>query len=483
MSANGCVFPPLPAGPVVITSQDTYANATSPLSVVSGGGGGGGGGPNLVVSTLTAKDTITCNILYASTAVSVSANSALNLNNDIQGQSAIMNIGLFGLPGIQMYGDTTTSSLKITAQIATPGNPNRYMPLNVGSLINVSSINGAAPGGSGGGPNIVVSSIALADIPSGTNIIGNISCSSLTPGARLTMAFNADYGATSPLSHPILFNDYINNNIGIGQLQILKRPWSGINGENITGLAINAYSSITGAFQPLCCGDLYVNNSDGGGDGTGRLTYIDSVSSMQLAAAGGGVIISSLAVSSINGAAPGGTLPTFEYSSGLTDGYLSSFTNVRAGVGAAIDPFTYGMPLTPYISTQQGHVYQTSGCFEISSLNMPATSPNAYLYIWGGGGPGQSWNNQGVFPYPMVSTAVSVNGGLAQFQWNAPGGFSPIQTPGNGLYASTMRYILCASSDWAVPVGVNVSSLIGRVTATDLANITTTDFGQFSVRP
>ena len=406
MSANGCVFPPLPAGPVVITSQDTYANATTPLSVVSGGGGGGGGGTDLVVSTLVAYDYVTT------------------------------------------------------------------------STINVSSINGAAPGV---GPNIVVSSITLADIPSGINIIGNISCASLTPGARLVMAVNPAYGG--PLSQPILFNDSINNNVAIGQLQLIKQPWNGINGDVVTGLAINALSSMYGSFQPVCCGDLYVNNSDGGGEGTGRLTYIDSVSSMQLAAAGGGVIISSLAVSSINGAAPGGTLPTFEYSTGLRDGYLSSFTNVNAGVGAAIDPFTYGVPLTPYISTQQGHIYQTSGCFEISSINMPATSPNAYLYIWGGGGPGQSWNNQGVFPYPMVSTAVSVNGGLAQFQWSAPGGFSPIQTPGNGLYASTMRYILCASSDWAVPVGVNVSSLIGRVTATDLANITTTDFGQFSVRP
>ena len=139
-SPYGSTWPGTPANPIVLSSQDTYANATTPLSVVSGGGGGGG--PNLIVSTLTAKDTITCNILYASTAVSVSANSALNLDNDIQGQSAIMNIGLFGLPGIQMYGDTTTSSLKITAQIATSGNPNRYMPLNVGSLINVSSING-----------------------------------------------------------------------------------------------------------------------------------------------------------------------------------------------------------------------------------------------------------------------------------------------------------------------------------------------------
>jgi hypothetical protein len=350
------------------------------------------------------------------------------------------------------------------------------------STINVSSINGAPVGGGGGGPNIVVSSITIADIPSGTNIIGNISCSSLTPGSRLVMAVNPDIVG---YSHQILFEDSIYNSQNIGRLAISKASWNGINGENVNGLSVYANSTIYGAFQPVICGDLYINNSDGGGDGTGRLSYIDSVSSLQLASAGGGVIISSLAVSSINGATPGGgTLPTFEYSNGLRDGYLSSFSNVRAGVGNVIDPFLYGVPLTPYISTQQGHIYQTSGCFEISSLNginMPATSPNAYLYIWGGGGPGQSWINQAVFPYPMVSTAVSVGGGLGQFQWSAPGGFSPIQTPGNGLYASTMRYILCASTDWAVPVGVNVSSLIGRVTLADIANITTTDFGQFSV--
>ena len=264
MSANGCVFPPLPAGPVVITSQDTYANATTPLSVVSGGGGGGGGGPNLVVSTLVA------------------------------------------------YNSVTTST------------------------INVSSINGAPVGG-GGGPNIVVSSITIADIPSGTNIIGNISCSSLVPGARVTMPANGGLGYAS---YPIFFNDTTHDNPNLGQLALSKNAWTYEAGP-IQGLAVYANSTIgAGSFQPFCCGDLYVNNADNTGLGTGRLKYIDAVSSMQLTAEGGGVIISSLVVSSINGAAPGGTLPTFEYSTGLTDGYLSSFTNVRAGVGAAADPFT-----------------------------------------------------------------------------------------------------------------------------------------------
>jgi len=235
--------------------------------------------------------------------------------------------------------------------------------------------------------------------------------------------------------------------------------------------------------------------TNGGGNLVGNLV----VSSINGAAPGGGssgpnlvvstlvaydsVTTSTINVSSINGAAPGGAIPTFEYSQGLRDGYLSSFA-VTANEGAAAAPFRAGIPLTPYISTQQGHIYQTSGCFEISSLgNLTATSPNAFLYIWGGGGPGGSWNNQGVFPYPMVSTAVAVNGGVGQFQWNAPGGFNNFNIPSNGLYPSTMRYILCASPDWAVPVGVNVSSLIGRVAYTDLANITTTDFGQFTILP
>lgn len=58
------LYPENPAGQVYqVTSQDTFASAGAPLSVVGSGGGGGPVPANLVVSTLTAADTVTAALL------------------------------------------------------------------------------------------------------------------------------------------------------------------------------------------------------------------------------------------------------------------------------------------------------------------------------------------------------------------------------------------------------------------------------------
>jgi len=145
--------------------------------------------------------------------------------------------------------------------------------------------------GSGGGAvpaNLNVSSLYVA----GQYIAGGYT--------GLTMATSPGSGG---LSLPILFNTAGQDNVNSGQLQILKTYWPGVNGETVRGLGVSAFSTVFGSFQPLCCGDLYVNNSDGTGDGTGRITYVDALSTMCLTASGatGNVTISSAVVSTING--------------------------------------------------------------------------------------------------------------------------------------------------------------------------------------
>jgi len=137
-------------------------------------------------------------------------------------------------------------------------------------------------------PNLVVSSLYVA----GQYIAGGYT--------GLTMAtIPGNPGG----SLPILLNSVGQDNISSGQLSISKVYWPGINGETVRGLGVNGFSTVFGSFQPICCGDLYVNNGDGIGDGTGRITYVDALSTMSLTAAGatGNVTISSAVVSTING--------------------------------------------------------------------------------------------------------------------------------------------------------------------------------------
>jgi hypothetical protein len=147
--------------------------------------------------------------------------------------------------------------------------------------------------GSGGGggavpANLVVSTLTVAGASVGGGTAGII--------------VNTNPNSSSS-SLPILFNSAGQDNVNSGQLAIGKTYWPGVTGETVRGFAVYAFSTASGSFQPVCCGDLYVNNSDGGGDGTGRITYVDNLSTLLLTAAGatGNVTISSAVVSSING--------------------------------------------------------------------------------------------------------------------------------------------------------------------------------------
>jgi hypothetical protein len=148
----------------------------------------------------------------------------------------------------------------------------------------------------------------LTAIGSGSGSVGpNLSVSSLTvagaivPGGRGVGIVMDSRNPSVNQSARILFNGAGQDNVNSGQLMVCKSTWLGINSEQVAGFAVESFSTIYGSFQPLVAGDLYVNNSDGDGAGSGRITYVDSVSSMSLAAAGGNVSISSMQTSTING--------------------------------------------------------------------------------------------------------------------------------------------------------------------------------------
>lgn len=164
--------------------------------------------------------------------------------------------------------------------------------------------------------SVIASNNVYANVVDPLTVIGsgggavpaNLAVSTLTvAGALVSGGYGGVTIDTNPslsyASAPIVFNSAGQDNGDAGQLQIKKTGWRGINSENIFGLGVSAFSTVFGSYQPLCCGDLYVNNSDGGGDGSGRITYVDAVSTMSLTAAGatGNVTISSCVTSTING--------------------------------------------------------------------------------------------------------------------------------------------------------------------------------------
>jgi hypothetical protein len=109
----------------------------------------------------------------------------------------------------------------------------------------------------------------------------------------------------------------------------------------------------------------------------------------------------------------------------------------------------------------------------------PAGTPNAYLTVFGGGGPGQGFGNPITFSYPQISTLSYLGAGSATLQWSAPGGHSPLNQ--SGFPGSTITYYAYCSPDWPVPIAVAVSTLVGTVTINDLATVSVLDHGAFNL--
>ena len=230
--------------------------------------------------------------------------------------------------------------------------------------------------GSGGGgtvsPNLAVSTLIVAG-------------GSISGGYNIGVQINTD-PRNSVQSLQILFNNAGADNVNSGQLAISKAYWPDQNASTIFGLGISAFSTVYGSFQPLCCGDLYINNSDSTGNGTGSIKYVDAVSSMSLTAAGGSVSISSLNVSTVNGTSFDALVSTvIGLNGGPFDGGSppSSAPTAPLGTSAASDTilFTFDVAgITGMAPITYGARYGTSSSGPWADAMVQAPIPPATTY-------------------------------------------------------------------------------------------------------
>ena len=144
------------------------------------------------------------------------------------------------------------------------------------------------------GGNFNINQVAVVQNPPGD--ISGVGFLINTPLNMAPFNFNVQ------VSWPITFQDINNYNSDQGQLTIRKFRWYDQFGTLIKGLGVVANSTMigNGSFQPTCTGDLYINNDDSTTIGTGKISYVDEVSSICLSA-DGGVSMSTASISSING--------------------------------------------------------------------------------------------------------------------------------------------------------------------------------------
>lgn len=204
-------------------------------------------------------------------------------------------------------------------------------------------------------------------------------------------------------------------------------------------------------------------------------------------------VISSLTVSTINGNINPDDIPyLFLQTSGLTDRVISSI-NTGLVLNKQAIMSTCGAALTGNFSTQRGHQYLTQGFARLTPVggvaNWPPGTPNAYVSVFGGGGPSQSWANAQSWSYPQLSSLSGLipGGSPVDLQWSAPGGFS-IFNPDTGALptTSTIQYRLYCSPDWPIPINVEVSTVIAQLAALgfqDTANVSIVDLGNFNNTP
>jgi len=413
-----------------VASTDVYLNNTTPLQVISGGGGGSTN-PNPVFSTVTSY--------------SISNLSSIN--------------GVAYVPG----------SLPTNAA---------FNSVSTGSL-QVSSINGAAyvPGVPA---NLAVSTLTVQPVRAGENIVlnGTVSTTSLAiTGQSTTELKLTTLGLGAPLA-----SDMKVNLSGYEQTVTLQGP----------GVYVNQYLDL--AYDPITSGttpSYSVYMQDSAGSTSQMYLDLNVFSTANIACDNLNTTVLT-GVSSLNGRDPAGIPYVFDQPSGLQDRVISSINTTLAntsGIAGAV--IGCGAPLTGNISTVQGHKYVVNGCLAVSSISggFPAGSANAYMTVWGGGGPGSSWVNNATWSYPQISTVAGMTAGgaglafnRADLQWSAPGGFTLVNqqnpgSPGN----STITYYAYCSPDWPIPVAVAVSSLVGTVTASDIAQVTVQDLGPISV--
>jgi len=316
-------------GGVVLYSQDTFAAPGVSVGGISGGSGPSPGGVQSTIAntgdfiTLDGRGVVSISSIGFVNISTTNGFSATANNVDILANVGQMNLTSIG--NLQLNsgaGDASLAAGDITVNLSGTGGPMAIVApggvtiastLSVLALTGVSSLNGQIPNSGGGSipPNLSVSTLTCAtSLTTGAGAPINCGGQILSDGvitASLGMVVGEGgisilkYGANENVSNPINFFSGTVTTPSTGILSIRKWLWPNEAGQIVPGLGVLANSTVTNSFQPLCCGDMYVNNSDSTGAGTGVVRYVDAVSSMSLAAAGGNVSISTASMSSING--------------------------------------------------------------------------------------------------------------------------------------------------------------------------------------
>lgn len=294
----------------------TNSGPSASLYAPAAGGGGGGGGPNPSVSSLTLgvggqiefmNDNTwdTQGIAWATDATNTSSiiiQPTYATNEAGAAGKVVIGVAL-GSAAATNYWDVAARGIYLEGTGFPPA-AGAYLcsdPNNVGSAyvssLNVSSLNGAAPGGGGSGPNLSVSSI---NVSSGGYI-------EMFTGPSNDTGRIIGYSDTNNASSMSLFVGFVPNYA------------SKVNGTDGLWLVENDSTGVNQAFGDFGAGRLVVlgNNagpskkvpvldSDGAGsleiNGVGALNISTNIVEVPYAL----TTISTLVVSSINGAAPGG---------------------------------------------------------------------------------------------------------------------------------------------------------------------------------
>jgi len=419
----------MPLVPNQSFSQPTKA-LFAPLA--SGGGGGGGAGPNLLVSTLGVNPTGAINMFTDNsfdtptvnffTNTSNTTNMGLGIvygaNETTSGSNAGVALGLYSNDVGNTYGALTCYQVQLCDSIGnlaavlqagpTPGSA--YI-----SSIFVSSLNGAAPGGGGGSvpPNLAISTLTLSDQPTalgGTLIFQSVDPNLYTIGVADSNAISKgqiqigtvggrDQVYTTVAQIDQLFNSTINGATGIISL-------------NPAG----ADSIRLGGVGPP--GDITIAPTGGGTVNLNATTNIP-----------GSANISSLTVSSINGAAPGGggnggaigvqTIPD--------PGIIEFLCDAIGGNG---NPTALNPPLS--ISTLLGHTYTYTADATIQAS--PNQDGTAMCQL-------QFGNNSRFYGQPFFTSTIQGNVNLISLNWRFIGSGG-----GNSVYAYNWAPLAGAAS-------------------------------------
>jgi hypothetical protein len=262
------------------------ANQNTPYA---GGSSGGGGSANPSVSTLTLAPGGQINLPTNDAAVGIlnlEYNSTINQGSFIAFQVAP---GPAGFMGMSYSSATSTIYTNYVSEVGSGSGPGGHSMAfaNISSL-SVSSINGAQPGGGGGGPNPVVSTLTFA---AGTNGSGN---------ASGTINMQAYLNIIDPLiSTPTNFHyQFATNQDPANSPGYVSQYQSTLNNFNMWGPSDSVTN--TGNFSFSC--DILGRSQIFAANATGGLSTLSILADSVLIPTG--ATISSLSVSSINGASP-----------------------------------------------------------------------------------------------------------------------------------------------------------------------------------